>query len=463
MAQNKSEVLVQRLCRSLRRTDNEFALFFVVVNLPAARKELAQQVRECLDRPVVEVTVPAEGVGENTLDGWLQMQLEKVSLNSVVFLHDVDRMLPAANKPLRNFFQQVNWRRSALAAINRPLVIWLPRFALDKLAEHAPDFYDWYSNVYELASSAEELTQITEGFRTEFGTDVHPADRLSKEEKQDWLHTLTALLDEHPERNGYRAKLLHDAALLHQAIGNYDDAFDLYKQSLIIRQEIGDEQGEGALLNSISNAYEARGDYGTALEYLKRSLKISRTVDDNIGKSIALNNIALLYYSKGGIDTALDYLKQALVVCREIGDTVREGNFLNNISQIYVNQGDYSVALDFLKKSLKIKRDTGDKSGESTTLNNISRIYQDRRNYKVALEYIEQSINIAREVGDKTGEGVYLNNLAGIYEQQGRYDESKFLYRQAFVILKEKLPENHPDIVAVQKNRDRVKRILAER
>jgi hypothetical protein len=178
MPPESSESLIRRICRALSRADG-FALYFVLVNLPSARKLLSQQVQEQLARPVIELDVPTEGFGDTTLDGWLLPQLEGVDAESAVFLHGLDYVLPTGQAALRRFLQQLNWRRSALKQIARPLVIWLPRHALDSMAEHAPDLYDWYSNVYEFASPPEEAEELRSGFLTEFGTDVHPALRLS--------------------------------------------------------------------------------------------------------------------------------------------------------------------------------------------------------------------------------------------------------------------------------------------
>lgn len=252
--------LVTRLCRALSRADG-FALYFVLVNLPTARQALSLQVKAQLAQPVIELHVPPEGFGDTTLDGWLLPQLEDTPAESAVFLHGLDNAMPSGREELRRFLQQLNWLRSALKRIARPLVIWLPRHALDSMAEHAPDLYDWYSNVYEFASPEEEAEQLRGGFLTEFNTEVHPAERLRKAEKHQWLHTLAALLDEYPQRNAYRAKLLDDAGHLHRALGNLEDALDLYKQSLAIKQEIGDKAGEGTTLNNISQIYDARGDY----------------------------------------------------------------------------------------------------------------------------------------------------------------------------------------------------------
>ncbi|MCP4607899.1 MAG: hypothetical protein GY845_04195, partial [Planctomycetes bacterium] len=191
--EESTESIIRRICRALSWADG-FALYFVLVNLPSARRAIALQVIEQLDRPVIELDVPLEGFGDTTLDGWLLPKLEKmeeVTAESAIFLHGLDHVMPTGQVDLCRFLQLLNWRRSALASVGRPLVIWLPRYALDSMAEHAPDLYDWYSNVYEFASPQEEAEELRSGFLSEFNTTVHPADRQSKAEKEQWLHTLT--------------------------------------------------------------------------------------------------------------------------------------------------------------------------------------------------------------------------------------------------------------------------------
>ena len=75
-------------------------------------------------------------------------------------------------------------------------------------------------------------------------------------------------------------------------IGNYSTALKYLKQSLAIRQEIGDKSGEGTTLNNISQIYDARGDYDTALKYLKQSLAIRQEIGDKSGEGTTLNNMA---------------------------------------------------------------------------------------------------------------------------------------------------------------------------
>jgi tetratricopeptide (TPR) repeat protein len=433
-----TQSLINRIKRTLTRADNTFALFFVLVNLPETRKHIAKQLIKQLHRPVVEISVSQEALQDTTLDAWLLPQLKAAPEESVVFLHNLQEILPTKKKALRHYLQQLNYRRSSLAAIQRPLVIWLPRYAIDKLAEYAADFYDWYSNVYEFIPSAEDVDQITSRFVTEFESkDVHPAERMSSAEKQKWLHTLTALLDENPDQNKFRAKLLANLGRLHDAIGNLDNALEHYEQCLAIQQEIGDKSGEGKTLNNISHIYYFRGDYDTALNYLKQSLAIQEEIGDKSGEGETLIHISHIYYCRGDYDTALTYMKQSLAIQEKIGDKSGKGKTLNNISHIYYFRGDYDTALNYLKQSLAIQQEIGDKSGKGETLNNISHIFKARGDYDTALSYLKQSLAIQEEIGDKSGEGGTLIHISHIYYFRGDYDTALTYMKQSLAIQQE--------------------------
>jgi len=268
-----TEQISQRIIRMLSRNNNSFALFFALVNLPEAREKITTTLIQQIKQPVIELTLSQTALQDTTLDNWLQHQLKDQPQNAIVFLYNLSDILPSEKEALRRYLQQLNWRRSALAAIKRPLVIWLPRYAIDTLAEYAPDFYDWYSNVYEFTTDSKQLAEQNKRFKTEFSTEVSPAERMSHKEKKQWLQTLTNLLDENKEENQYRARLLNSLGQLHYSLGNNNDALAYYSQSFAIYQKIGDKSGK-ATLNNISQIYDARGDYETALKYLKQSLDI---------------------------------------------------------------------------------------------------------------------------------------------------------------------------------------------
>lgn len=76
-------------------------------------------------------------------------------------------------------------------------------------------------------------------------------------------------------------------AMIYDNRGDYDEALDLYNQSLDIAKKIGDQEGFIRTLGNISLIYEKIGDHESALYHLHRSSKVSKT--DNTNRQRLLN------------------------------------------------------------------------------------------------------------------------------------------------------------------------------
>ena len=242
-----------------------------------------------------------------------------------------------------------------------------------------------------------------------------------------------AVLGKNVEERSIGKALFNMGAILN-LYGQNEQALELYKRSLAIRQQIGDRQGEGATLNNIGQVYKVRGDYDTALRYWEQSLAIQQQIGDRQGEGVTLNNLATTVHAKGDYDTALPYLEQSLVIQQQIGDRRGEGVTLSNISQIYHDKGDYDTTLHYLEQSLAIQQQIGDRQGEGTTLNNISQIYSAKGDYDTTLRYLEQSLAIVQQIGDRQGKGTTLNNLATAAHAKGDYDTALRYLKQSLVI-----------------------------
>jgi len=255
-------------------------------------------------------------------------------------------------------------------------------------------------------------------------------------ERLEWLLLLLELARD-SERQQEKCDVLHELGYIYSALGEKLTALDFYKQSLTIRQEIGDKSGEGTTLNNISQIYHDRGDYERALRYLEQSLTISQETGNKSVEGATLNNISQIYDAGGDYERALRYLEQSLTIRQEIGDKSGEGTTLNNIGGLYNEIGEKEKSLRYLEQSLTIRQEIGDKSGEGTTLNNISQIYDARGDYKTALRYLEQSLTIRQEIGDKSGEGATLGNIGLAYRRMGDNDKALAYYEQSLTIRQE--------------------------
>ncbi|PID50351.1 MAG: hypothetical protein CR991_01850 [Proteobacteria bacterium] len=427
-----------RLTKALQRSRGEFALFFVECNVISLRRALVDSLATRLQSLPIEVDLNNfQGRSEYVfLDELLTTQVQNTPDNTVIFLFGLELLLPTqSTERLRATIQQLNWRRSFFSRLQRPLVIWLPQYALNLLAEETPDFYDWYSGVFVFPSDKNTLQAMEKNtFQSLLRQGVHAADRSNIAEKKQWLHTLRSLLAEHTQADSSRARLLINTGQLHHSLGHYEQALACYQEALVIQKTIGDKKGEGTTLNNLATTTYARGDYNTALEYLQQSLAITQAIGDKKGEGTTLNNISQIFKARGDYDTALEYLQQSLAITQAIGDKKGEGTTLNNISQIYHARSDYNTALEYLQQSLAIRQAIVDKKGEGATLNNLAATAYARGDYNTALKYIQQSLAITQATGDKKGEGATLNNLAATAYARGDYNTALEYLQQSLAI-----------------------------
>jgi tetratricopeptide (TPR) repeat protein len=233
------------------------------------------------------------------------------------------------------------------------------------------------------------------------------------------------------------AEALGQTGIQYLHIGQYDEALDFFKRSLVIMLEIGSRQGVGAMFGNIASIYNVRGQYDESLVLQKRSLAIMQEIGDKKGEGVTLNNIANNYLAQEQYDEALYYLNRSLAIRQEIGDQQGVGTTLGNISKIYDANSQNNENLYYLKRALAIQQEIGDRKGEYITLNMIANNYLVRGQYDEALVFQRRSLAIMQEIGDKKGEGVTLNNIANNYLAQEQYDEALYYLNRSLAIRQE--------------------------
>jgi tetratricopeptide (TPR) repeat protein len=405
-----------------------FGLYFARCNVPSYRKQLVAAIVERCTCPVIEISLNQLDANLETteIDIALADYLQDKPPQAAVFFYDLETLLPSKETELQHrTLQQINWRRNAYARLQRNLVIWLPDYALRILARGAPDFFDWYSGVYEFdVPESQRANFITDSLNSFDDERTHAEDRLTVAEKRRWLKVLLSLKDETqpdtPSGKQSLAKLLNDLGRLYYSLGEYEQTLEYYQRARIYYLEVEDRKGEAGILNAISIIYYLHGDSDTALQYLQDALKIQQEIGEHKGGT--LRYISHIYSARGNYDTALQYLQDALKTQPDSGNQQSKRVILNHIGEIYRLQRDYDTALQYLQDALKICQETSNQQGEATTLDNISLLYKARSDYDTALQYSQNALNIQQDIGDRKGEGITLNNLSAIYQTGGDYD-----------------------------------------
>jgi tetratricopeptide (TPR) repeat protein len=164
------------------------------------------------------------------------------------------------------------------------------------------------------------------------------------------------------------------------------------------------------------------GDYPRAIDFQQQSLAIKREIGDRNGEAASLCNLGTAYHSLGDYPRAIDFHQQSLAIQREIGDRNGEANSLIGLGNAYKSLGDYPRAIDFQQQSLAIKREIGDRNGEALSLWNLSNIYQQQGKIRKAREHKILALRIWRSLNlpiDAVPLPELSKRMFRAFEQQG--------------------------------------------
>ncbi len=117
------------------------------------------------------------------------------------------------------------------------------------------------------------------------------------------------------------ARIAHWLGVIRQQQGENATAIPLFRQSLAIWQETGDQTQMAAELNSLGIAYRSLGDLATARSFFEDSIAIAREIGNELRLSTALSNLGIAEIDAGNVDHATEVLEEALALDEKSGDT----------------------------------------------------------------------------------------------------------------------------------------------
>ncbi|MFN7960869.1 MAG: tetratricopeptide repeat protein [Thermoanaerobaculia bacterium] len=231
-----------------------------------------------------------------------------------------------------------------------------------------------------------------------------------------------------------QATLLHNSAVLHAQQGRNEEAFELYRQSLEINEQIGDVQGQAATLHALAGLHAQQGRVEEAFELYRQSLEIKERIGDVQGQAATLHQMAGLHAQQGRVEEAFELYRQSLEITGQTGDVQGQAATLHQMGRLHAQQGRVEEAFELYRQSLEIKERIGDAQGQAATLHQMGRLHAQQGRVEEAFELYRQSLEIEERIGDVQGQAATLHQMAGLHAQQGRVEEAFELYRQVLEI-----------------------------
>ena len=166
-----------------------------------------------------------------------------------------------------------------------------------------------------------------------------------------------------------RAKALHTASLLHDALGSLERAAALCEESVALYRELADTLGVASGLRLLADIAWNRGNLAEARALGEESLMLFREGGDKRSVADVLYHLGSLAVEQGEYARGRDLLTESLTINREFGNTRIIALSLFGLALLYYMSGDDLVqAHMWLDEGFALFKEVGDKENSANSL-----------------------------------------------------------------------------------------------
>jgi tetratricopeptide (TPR) repeat protein len=218
-----------------------------------------------------------------------------------------------------------------------------------------------------------------------------------------------AYLQNQPETEwsrGNTAVIYHMLGYTAQDRGHLDEADDWYRQSLTIKEELGDRPRMAGTYHQLGTTAQARGRLDDADNWYRQSLTISQELGNRPGMAMTYHQLGVTAQARGRLDDADDWYRQSLTISQELGNRLYMATTYHQLGTTAQARGRLDDADDWYRQSLAINEELGDRPGMALTYAQLGLLAEDREQPERALDWNVRCVSLFDEVPSPlTGSG----------------------------------------------------------
>lgn len=188
------------------------------------------------------------------------------------------------------------------------------------------------------------------------------------------------------------------------------EAFNEYASSQAGFVENNDSVGLANIFNDFGNLYAYQGQYRTSIKYQKQSLKIKQSLGDLSSVAVSYQSLAETYLRKGDLDSAYLFANKCMSSAMEFNMLYLQDLSSKTIASIYQKKKDFNRAFYWLSKSNAIHNSIFND-------NNSRSIYQLEKNLEFEKRFQEQELDNQRrelELTEKAKRSRIIGQFLGV-------------------------------------------------
>ncbi|MFD4602225.1 tetratricopeptide repeat protein [Streptomyces sp. NPDC058464] len=158
---------------------------------------------------------------------------------------------------------------------------------------------------------------------------------------------------------------LHELGNLAFLQGEYEEARNLYEQSLKIKQRLGDQAGSANTYGQLGMLAQQQGEYEEARRLYEQSLKVFQRLGDQAGAAGTYHQLGILAQQQGEYQEARRLYEQALQTSQRLGNQAGSANTYGQLGMLAQQQGEYGEARRLYEQALKVFQRLGNQASSA--------------------------------------------------------------------------------------------------
>ena len=191
---------------------------------------------------------------------------------------------------------------------------------------------------------------------------------------------------------------------VYQLKSNNLQAFDAYKEALLINQKLENKLEIARSLGNLGSSYNLFGSYQKSIEYFLEALAIYENLDEQEGVAWTSLSIARLFKRLGLYEKAKQYAEPALQKYREIEQKTGSANgitlSLSELGSIYFHLGLYDKAIENTQTVLDINTRNHNVQGQAANHLSLGVICFEKGDLINAQKDLNRALELKRLVND---------------------------------------------------------------
>ncbi|HEV7451308.1 MAG TPA: tetratricopeptide repeat protein [Pseudonocardiaceae bacterium] len=224
-----------------------------------------------------------------------------------------------------------------------------------------------------------------------------------------WFEALTLGLEAAREVNDRAAEtwVHNDLAAACMDLRRFDEALAHLDQVRLLRQGLDvDPWTDAWTITTRGFVHQASGDWTNAWRYHQHAYDLYERIGEEFGKGLAAACLGEIAHQLGKVERSVELLKEAQNLFRGLQEPRAEGFVLDNLALALVGAGRTDEALELLEYALALKRQSGSERGEATTLDQRGRLLAQIGRVDEAVDAWRDALIIIEDLGDRQAHDV---------------------------------------------------------